>query len=755
MRLSHWLLPLSLALLSRPLGAQPRPAPRPTARPAAAPAVQLRPYRVQAGDTCVGIATARYRNGARTDLIHAYNPTLGPPPHRLRVGQVLQLPDRVPSASTPLPAAVLTETQNRVEVINDSGTRVGHRNDPLFRGTRVSTLERASAEVTFADETQLRLSEQTLVVILGESNTRVRRLARASDTVLERGTLRAFLGSLGRGAEPEAVTPVAPAAPQRPARRVVRPAPRRARVVAVPIRTASGRVVLRNGEAQVAVGARNETTVAVYSGSANVVAGNRTVTVQPGFAVRAEGNRVEAPHALPVAPQWQTRPPRLTLTDTTAALSARWEPGTAPANRTAPAPATWHIELARDPSFLDLASELRTADATPVWQVEALAPGAYYLRVSAVDAARFEGPFSEPLRVTVVRPEVVAVAAPHRAVINLPGGLRCGLGEEALEATEQRRFEVNRLVAQTLRCSARETPDEVVSWSLAPTSRGPFTVVARFIDADPVARSAALRVQVVDSAGEQLTAEHLRVSADVDSIHIAAPTAGDPSTVSLFAVRWGADAPRSFRYTLTVDGRETVDREALTLPEAPPRPRPRDGVGARVSLRGEALGGRMLSGYQQNTDPSLEQGNTLAMRWGLGAALQFGFDLKHPEPDARALGLATTLSAGGWLFPRPDGDAGRASTYLLGLRGFYQGSSPWRPALDVGAGLTATGAVLRPAFEAAVSLEYQLTPSLSLGPVVRYFQIVQAEQDPFPVDARVLSVGLSLGLRPWASRRSP
>ncbi|MFO0631050.1 MAG: LysM peptidoglycan-binding domain-containing protein, partial [Polyangiales bacterium] len=142
-------LALVLALLgaSSPARAQPRrPAPRAPARPA------LVDYRVLPGDTCAAIAQRLYRDVRRTNLIHENNPALGRPPHRLRPGQVLRLPRAAPTRAEP--DAILTQTLNTVEIGAPTGRRARGL-DPLFRGTTVSTGSASTAEVTFADETQL------------------------------------------------------------------------------------------------------------------------------------------------------------------------------------------------------------------------------------------------------------------------------------------------------------------------------------------------------------------------------------------------------------------------------------------------------------------------------------------------------------------------------------------------------------------------------------------------------------------------
>jgi len=730
------------------VGAQPRPTPaRP--QPAQPAATATRPYTVQAGDTCAGIAATRFRDRARTDLVHRFNPGLGPPPHRLRVGQVLQLPTRVPVERGPIPVALITQTQNRVELLQEDRTRAAQRLDPLFRGTRLSTLDRASAEVTFADETQIRLSEQTLVVILGDTNTRVRRLATARDTVLERGTLRAFLGTLAGDAPAAPATPVTPVAavPGRPV--VRRPAPARPRPVQrIALRTASGRVTLTEGESQLTVGDNNETTLAVYSGRGQIQSGTRTVTVAEGFAVRATGTgRIEAPRALPLAPRWTERPTALVLTETTALLRAAWEPGVAATGPAREAPTRWHVQVATDPSFLGLHHDSTVAGEVRSLALAEVPPGRYHVHVSALDDARFEGPFGEALEVLVVRPRVVPTARAHRATVVLPAGVLCGLDNAPLTATEAAPLEFDHLQAHTLRCALRADDPAPATLQLAAETRGPFTVVARLVDADAVARRGRVRVQVVDAAGERIGADQLTARSDAPAVRAAGLAPGDAPTLGLVDVSWSPEA-RDFALLLTVDGRESVDTARFVLPEAPPPPPPPPSTWrSRVSLRAEGFGAVMLPTYQTNADPNRFDGNTLAMTAGAGGALRVGFDLVHRPPGGTGGALSFGVGASGWLFPRDGGQSGRASVYTLGLRWEPRATQRLVPWVDAHFGLTFTGDVTRPALELGVGLDVRVSPRLRLGPMVRYFQIVQPASDPYPTDARVIAGGVALTWR--------
>ncbi len=375
---------LAVVLAASMASAQPR---RNNPRPPAA--VELVDVTVRAGETCAAIARRVFRNPARTDVIHQYNPTVCPAQRRLTTGMVLRLPRRLPPQRGPVPVAFLTVVNNAVEVqtLPTAQPRPGQANDSLFRGTRVSTEARSSAELSFADDTQLRLYESTLVVILGDTSTRVRRTATARDTTLVSGSLRAFLGSLANGPT-AATTPPVVAAPV--PRRPVRPRrvpPRRPTQVA--INTPGGRATLRDGESQLTIeaGARASTTLTVYRGSGQLRSGAQTVTVPEGFGARAAaGERIAPVHRLPLAPRWIERPARLLLAEGDRAIEGRYAAGEPGAPPGAPEPAEWRVQIARDAAFTAIAADARVPVAVDRLAVPAVPSGNYFVRVSAFDA---------------------------------------------------------------------------------------------------------------------------------------------------------------------------------------------------------------------------------------------------------------------------------------------------------------------------------------------------------------------------------
>jgi Tfp pilus assembly protein FimV len=156
----------------------------------AEPAAEAIDYTVKKGDNCTSIAGAFYGDVHRVDLVHQLNPTLGPPPHYLRVGQVLHLPPK-PTPEAEGPDATLTRVRNNVEVLAPEARR-GKPNDPLFQGNRVGTKEASAADVTFRDETQVRLGENTLVVILGDNRSRTLATPRPTAALFVETGLRAM-----------------------------------------------------------------------------------------------------------------------------------------------------------------------------------------------------------------------------------------------------------------------------------------------------------------------------------------------------------------------------------------------------------------------------------------------------------------------------------------------------------------------------------------------------------------------------------
>ncbi len=707
---------MALLLAGAQAVAQPRRPPSPSPSPPStspgaavgtAPAVDLVPYRVRAGDTCASVALRMYRDARRTDLVHAYN-RLGPPPHRLTPGQELRLPRRAPPLRGPLPDARLTAAHNQVEVFAPE-ERPGRENDPLFRGSRVSTQAQSSAEVTFTDETQLRLAEQTLVVILGDTSAQSRRVASARDTTLVTGSLRAYLGALA------------------------------GRATAVPVNTPAARVMLGAGEAQVQVDAHHVTTLAVYRGRSQLRTRRRTVVVQAGFVASVEqGHDPTPPRPLPAAPAWSptsASAPGVVFASVGGTADAAW--GYTAGGDGAP-PARWHVQLARDPRFDDPLTDAQVPAAVIRLEAHGLRPGGYVARVSAVDDRGAEGPWSPEVRLVVAAPRMVPTAAAHRASVELPAGTYCAVDDGALAPTGAAPV-VDTLRPHPLRCAL--AAEGVAAETTLPRERlGPLTALVRVVEADPARGVGRLRLRLLDHAGEPVEERGVEVLAPAGVTAGAAERTPEPGVYAV-PLRWQTAMPAVVLH-VTVGGDEAVDTPPVALAfvtAAAPAPRPQPGFVHRWEIGLEAGAGTVLTGFQQNRDPGMFQGVTRGFGLALGGTARLGVRVAGP--------VAVQVTAASWVFPSDVASAGRAAGYMAGVRIAPRLGALGRLRADADAGMVLTGPYTRFGFDVGAGFEFALGRAVGLGPAVRYTHVVQPADDPFPYDAGFWTAGLSLSLR--------
>lgn len=351
---------------------------------------------VKAGDSCSSIAQRYYGDSRFVDLLHEANPEVAKaaPPHFLREGLVLVIPPK-PAPRTG-PDAQLTAVRNQVEVLTPA-TKPGKANDPLFRGNRVSTQAASAADVTFRDETRVLLGERTLVVILGDAKSAVAKLDPAENqTTLVTGNLRAFMAGARKDGSGASVA------------------------------TDAAAVRVFDGEAQVSADAVKTTRLAVYRGSSTIDARGRTREVARGYGSKAElGQPPTAPRPLPPPPQWTITPPLVLLDRGVAASIAGEYEVPAAADGADRRIAEWHVQIARDGIFRDVAVDAKIPAA--VRRLEAQAPGAgrYYVRVSAIDDDQFEGPFGRIARTVVVAARVTAIPDARRRIELDPPDVYC------------------------------------------------------------------------------------------------------------------------------------------------------------------------------------------------------------------------------------------------------------------------------------------------------------------------------------------
>lgn len=362
-------------------------------------------HTVTAGETCSAIAQRYYGESRLVEVLHRANPTIftSPPPHVLAEGTVLTVPPRPPTSGGP--DANLTTVKNRVEVIAPE-PRQGKVNDPLFRGNRVTTEESSAADVTFRDESQVRLGERTLVIILGDTGAAASRSALPeARTSLVTGNLRAWMSSGGKKPSVTAID------------------------------TPAAEVRVTSGEASVSSDVAKTTRLAVHAGTSTITAARTTREVTRGFGAKAElGHAPSSPRPLPTAPTWRSLPTPV-LVDLGAPLSITGAYDLDSAVKLS----KWHVQVSADEHFRDVVADLLVAPETKRFDVQPKGPGRYFIRISAIDDDRFEGPFSRSARVLVVRftatPIAATASSPARRVVVIePSDAPCvRVGNKPLE----------------------------------------------------------------------------------------------------------------------------------------------------------------------------------------------------------------------------------------------------------------------------------------------------------------------------------
>jgi len=323
---------------------------------APAAAQEFMDYTVAPGDTCGSIAERIYGSPRRYMRIHTHNPALGPLPHRLMPGTVLRLPlPRESSAD-----ATVTDARGSVrrQLASDPGWSGAAIGDELGTGSRVSTGERSSAELTFRASTVAAIRAETLVIVHGGSVERVRE--EGSHAVLRDGSILSRLSALSGGAPLVVETPAA-------------------------------EVEVREGETSVHVN-QVGTSVSTHRGRpSRVRARGRTVEVPAGTGAHVPvGAPPEPPRPLPSAPAWTTGEVRsfLGLYPTPhrsggGTVTGSWLPVTEAD--------VYHVEIARRDDGRDVVFQADVPSTVTRFEAHGLPPGRYYVRVATYDAERLEG----------------------------------------------------------------------------------------------------------------------------------------------------------------------------------------------------------------------------------------------------------------------------------------------------------------------------------------------------------------------------
>jgi hypothetical protein len=504
--------------------------------------VELFDYTVQEGDTCTGIAQRVLGDRSAYELIHRYNPAMGPSPHKLVAGTVLKLP-RVGKSDGPAPDARLTDKLGQVAVKEPTVEDWQHalRGMPLFRQWRVRSQQRSSAEVTFRDGAAIQMRENTVVIIYGSSKRAT--LQRVLTASLESGALRTRLAELDKA-------------------------------TTVVVETPSAESRVQAGEALVSVDDGGTSRVANHRGGAVRVrsrtrgrAKGRTVQVAEGMGSQVDpGKEPSPPRPLPATPVWVAGERAFAgEAERGGRIRGAWEP--------VDGAARYRIEVAASADGKELVATAEAPATATDFEMHRLPPGTYHVSIAAIDGQGFEGKPSPREAMTVVALQVQPLGAKAaattagedpaaqgddhgeaeaageeaadidrtapvaaRAVVQgstilAPDGMTCGLGKDAAGGTTVLLAEVG---APEIHCRDAE------GRALAPLAIEVFALAVHPVGTGAAAGEAASEGSG-DGAGSAAglaplprdTATRLRIAIDTEGVDPAALAVVAPAGVAL------------------------------------------------------------------------------------------------------------------------------------------------------------------------------------------------------------------------------
>lgn len=340
-------------------------------------------YEVKRGDTCIKIARKVYDDGDLCyDLMAGSNEF--DEKFRIYPGQILKLPtkeqikqqqrerERLERLSEG-PDAQLKRFRGSVTTREPDASDWTNatKNKDLWRRWRVNSAQKSSAEVFFMRErATLRMRENTLVVIYGDTSSTSSTPSTSRQAVLEKGTLASRLGELSGGSST---------------------------VASVDIETPSAVVSTKGGDTLVSLIEGDTTLVANHTSPSTSVRG-RTKTKKSVSLPKNTGTKVEKgkdptpPKPLPNPPLWKDKELAVSSVGGKSVVLAAWD--------TVKDVAAWRVEVrqASDDALIDVA--VLDGKFKEV-SFEDFAPGQYTMRIATIDNDGFESKMSDPLKLVV------------------------------------------------------------------------------------------------------------------------------------------------------------------------------------------------------------------------------------------------------------------------------------------------------------------------------------------------------------------
>lgn len=459
----------------------------------------FRDYTVEEGETCTSIAKKIYGDAEAYHHIHEHN-DLSDEGYACRAGTTLTLPVLSEKAKAELRNR---DGDVRARPPEDKWNSIGV-GAKLYESWRVNTLERSRAQLGFQDNSELQMTEHTLVVIYGASKDEARRSVSRRATV-EKGRLKTRLADLAGGS--------------------------------VQVETPQSKATFKSGRGQVTV-EDEESRVANHEGepvSVTTPDGSGEVAVDAGQGTRVpSGQPPKPPRELPDTPTWtrESESVALTLQGAQAPVGATW---TAVDSAQA-----YMVEVTRGRQQVDVLLSKRVSGDVTSLEMRGLPAGDYVASVVAIDGDSFESIPSDLRELKVreigARGDHIVDAEAGRvmigAALEAPRGMTCRLASQQ-EAV--RRLRIANPGEHTLRCRGDGRGASLDLNAIPPTVESDLDHEVLELERGRRQRiefafEPALPPDVTVRSGEGLEARGLQVSPDTMQVNVSVANGAEAGT---------------------------------------------------------------------------------------------------------------------------------------------------------------------------------------------------------------------------------
>jgi len=285
------------------------------------------------------------------------------------------------------------------------------------------------------------------------------------------------------------------------------------------------------------------TRVAVASGRIPVLTQRGSMLLFARRGVLLAPGQPTHERALPRRPVWVTAPAeRVVTAGAPVDITGEYRIPSGHASR-------WRVELARDEAFRERVSVTSAAARVRRLQLRGVAPGRYFVRVSALNADGLAGPASEPASFTVAAPALVPGGPGRRATIEMPAGFHCALDSQTLAR-------VNGTIAlaparpHTVRCASSAAAETSTTFTILAEEAGPLVHAVRLYVSPE--GGGVLGLSLRDAAGHPVPYADVRAEVD-GGVRLEPVRESERRGEYTAAVRWPRGLTRA-RLQVTVNG---------------------------------------------------------------------------------------------------------------------------------------------------------------------------------------------------------